>query len=630
MIDAHDARRVRDAPEPLRAFNDAGVLAAADVHVALRLAAISGDDGDPTLALATALAVRGPRMGHVYVDLETIAEQATVDVEEPVDLAALPWPGPAAWARALAPGAIVAVGEQDDAPRPLRLVGTRLYLDRYWREERQVAADLLALAEAAPPDVLADVLADGLRRLFAGDADDRQRLAAATAVLRRLTVVAGGPGTGKTTTVARILALLADQAASAGLPSPLVALAAPTGKAAARLEEAVHAEASALDVDAATRAQLRALHGSTLHRLLGWKPGSHSRFRHDRSNRLPHDVVVVDETSMVSLSLMARLVEAVRPQARLVLVGDPGQLTSIEAGAVLGDIVGPAGGGLRMREPARRALEAAVGREVVASASRAAIGDGIVSLDRAHRFGEGIATLARAIRSGDADAALATLRARPEELEWIAVDVADEPGALDAVRARAVRAGRATCAAATRGDVAGALEAIGSFRVLCAHRRGEHGAQTWRARVESWLAAAIDGFAGQGEWYVGRPLLVTENDYGLRLYNGDTGVVVAAPDGRPAAAFERHDALLSPTRLEAVETVYAMTIHKAQGSQFDTAAVLLPPASSAILTRELLYTAVTRARTRLILAGSEDAVRAAVGRPVARASGLRARLWGDQ
>jgi exodeoxyribonuclease V alpha subunit len=658
--DPHDARRVRNAPQPLRAFNDAGVLAAADVHVALRLAAIAGGETDATVGLAIALAVRGPRLGHVYVDLAAVAEQATVDLDEPVDLSALPWPEPGAWAIALLRSPLVACGEEDDAPgRPLRLIGTRLYLDRYWREERQVAADLLALASddaagattalgspaagsaiatgagegarvgggAGAPDAAAAALADGLRRLFGGDADDRQRAAAATAAARRLTVVAGGPGTGKTTTVARILALLAEQAAIAGRPPALVALAAPTGKAAARLEEAVHAEARVLDVAEDVRAQLLGLEGLTLHRLLGWRPGSHSRFRHDRANRLPHDVVVVDETSMVSLSLMARLVEAVRPGARLVLVGDPGQLTSIEAGAVLGDIVGPAGHGDAPPSSAR--LGVPPGPDA-AAAPRPAIAGGIVVLDRSHRFGPGIAALARAVRAGDADATVRALREHRGEVTWLEVDAAAQPDALATVREGAIVTGRAVWEHAAAGDAPAALAATGAFRVLCAHRRGEHGAATWRAHVEAWLAGAIDGFASGGEWYVGRPVLVTENDYGLRLYNGDTGVVVTGPDGRPGAAFERHAGLVSPARLEAVETVYAMTIHKAQGSQFHTAVVLLPPATSPILTRELLYTGVTRARTRLVVAGTEAAVRAAVHRPVARASGLRARLWGDE
>ena len=211
---------------------------------------------------------------------------------------------------------------------------------------------------------------------------------------RRFAVVAGGPGTGKTTTVARIVALLAEQAEAAGAAPPLVALAAPTGKAQARLQEAVHAEARTLDSPQPVRDQLLALEASTLHRLLGWRPDSHSRFRHNRGNRLPHDVVIVDETSMVSLSNMARLVEAVRPEARLVLVGDPGQLTSIEAGAVLGDIV-------------------------------RAGGEGVVVLEHVYRFGAGIDALADAIRDGDGDAVIAALTAGHDDVSWIPVDVAD-------------------------------------------------------------------------------------------------------------------------------------------------------------------------------------------------------------
>jgi len=185
--------------------------------------------------------------------------------------------------------------------------------------------------------------------------------------------------------------------------------------------------------------------------------------------------------------------------------------------------------------------------------------------------------------------------------------------------------------AARADDARQALAALAAFRVLCAHRRGHYGVASWTDRIERWLAAEVEGFGGEGRWYAGRSLLMTENDYGLRLYNGDTGVVVAHADGRVSAAFERRGEIVefSPSRLAGVDTVYAMTIHKSQGSQFDTAAVLLPDPTSRILTRELLYTAVTRARERLILAGTEDAVRAAVSRPVARASGLRWRLWGE-
>ena len=601
--DPFDVRRAHHAPGLLRAFNDAGVLTAADVHVALRLAAIGGETDDAVL-LAAALAVRGPRLGHVHVDLSTIAATAAVERDEPVDLSALPWPSAAPWIERVGASDLVSVGDDGEpANRPLRLVGGWLYLDRYWRDERQVAADLLALGERTPQDVREDVLQAGLARLFGGESDGRQREAAASAVRRGLTVVAGGPGTGKTTTVARIVALLVEQAAAGGSPAPLIALAAPTGRAAARLEEAVHHEAAGLDVDDAVRAELLGLHSSTLHRLLGWRPGSHSRFRHDRGQRLAHDVVIVDETSMVSLSLMARLVESVRPDARLVLVGDPGQLASIEAGAVLGDIVGP-GGGLPDE-------------------------GGVVVLDRVHRFGGGIARLAEAIRRGDADAVLEVLAEAPDGVQWIEVDPAEPAGdALEAIRGRAIEAARRVTGAARAGRAREAIDALGSFRLLCAHRRGPQGADTWTARIQDWLAGDIDVFGADGRWYVGRPVLVTANDHELRLYNGDTGVLVQSTD-RVSVAFERRGEIveLSPSRLGAIDTAYAMTIHKGQGSQFQTAAVLLPAAGSRILTRELLYTAATRARELLILAGTEEAIRAAVRRPVARASGLRARLW---
>jgi exodeoxyribonuclease V alpha subunit len=635
LADPFDARRAIAGDGLLAEFNVAGVLSAADVHVARRLCALAGID-DPPVALAAALAVRGPRLGHVYADLPTVAATAAVESseEEDVDLSGLEWPDPDAWIERLRESPLVALGEDDTSdPRPLRLVGTALYLDRYWREERAVAADLGAFARAASDGVDEAVLAVGIARLFRDRPDPRQMLAAATAVLRRLAVVAGGPGTGKTTTVARIAALLVEQARAAGSPPPLIALAAPTAKAAARMQEAVHEEAAEMAVDDDVRARLRELSASTLHRLLGWRPDSHSRFRHNRANRLPHDVVIVDETSMVPLSMMARLAEAVRPQARLVLVGDPGQLRSIEAGAVLGDIVGPTSAGLEMSAKARTRLARVTGLDVPATdpPPGAAIADGIVVLDRVHRYGEGIAEVADAIRRGDADGAVAALRAQPEGVTWIDADAADAaPAALSAVAERALGAARAVIEAARAGAALEALAALGAFRLLCAHRRGAHGVAAWTERIEGWLADAVAGFAVEGEWYTGRPLLVTQNDYALRLANGDTGVVVRTETGRVTATFERRGELLelTPARLGAVETVYAMTIHKAQGSQFATAAVLLPEPTSQILTRELLYTAVTRARERLILVGTEETVRAAVARPVARASGLGWRLWG--
>ena len=635
-LDPFDARLARGASGLLQTFNQAGALSAADVHVALRLGRLASED-DERVLLAAAFAVRAPRLAHVCTDLATIHDRLTVDRDLPVNVRALPWPAVAEWLEVVSSSGVVAVGVDGPDDRPLRLVGTRLYLDRYWREERQVATDLRARGGAVVDDVDLSVLAAGLGRLFRSAEPDYQRFAAATAVLRRFAVVAGGPGTGKTTAVARVLALVHEQAAAAGVSPPLVALAAPTGKAAARLEEAVHQEARRLEGPAEVREWLLGLSASTLHRLLGWQPGNRARFRHDRGNRLPHAVVVVDETSMVPLTLMARLVEAVRPSARLVLVGDPDQLASVEAGAVLGDIVGPAAERLLLSGAARAAVAEVSGQVVPATdpPAGAAVADGIVVLRHVHRYGRAIAELAEAVQRGDADRAVAVLSGGHPDVVWLPVDVAGagraEGGVLEPVRRAVVATGEAVTTAAREGRGRDALGALGSFRLLCAHRRGPYGISSWTAHVERWLAAGVDGFASGTGWYVGRPLLVTENDYGLRLYNGDTGVVVAHGDaGGVRAVFERRGDLLelSPQRLGSVDTVYAMTVHKAQGSQFDEIAVLLPDPSSPILTRELLYTAITRARERLVVAGTEDTVRAAVERPITRASGLRQWLWG--
>jgi len=636
-FDRFDARLARSAIGLLRSFNQAGALSAADVHVAVRLAGSAAED-DERVLLAAAFAVRAPRLAHVCTDLATIRERVAVDTDVQVDVRALPWPGVAEWVQAVSASRIVAVGVDGAGDRPLRLVGSRVYLDRYWREERQVAADLRARGGLLTGDVDATVLAAGLARLFPGPEPDFQRFAAATAVLRRFAVVAGGPGTGKTTAVARVLALLHEQATAAGSPPPLVALTAPTGKAAARLEEAVHEEARRVDVSDDAKEWLLGMSASTLHRLLGWQPGNRARFRHDRRNRLPHAVVVVDETSMVPLTLMARLLEAVRPSARLLLVGDPDQLASVEAGAVLGDIVGPAAERLLLGGAARAAVAAVSGQAVPASdpPAGAAVADGIVVLRHIHRFGHAIAELADAVQRGDADRAMAVLAGGHRDVAWLPVDVASasrtEGAVLEPVRQAVVSAGNDVIAAARGGRGREALAALGTFRLLCAHRRGPYGVSSWTAQVERWLAAGVEGFTSSAGWYVGRPVLVTENDYGLRLFNGDTGVVVThGSAGAVRVVFERRGDLLelSPQRLGSVDTVYAMTVHKAQGSQFDQIAVLLPDPTSPILTRELLYTAITRARRRLILAGTEEAVRAAVDRPITRASGLRQWLWGE-
>jgi exodeoxyribonuclease V alpha subunit len=627
-------------PHLLGLFNRAGVLIPADVHVALRLARLGGEH-HPDVVLAAALAVRAPRLGHVRVDLATVRLTAIAgDGEEERDLATLPWPQPAQWLARVRASPLVAAGEQGPGDRPLRLVDTTLYLDRHWQDEVAVAEHILTRVHNGLFEGEEGALSLGLARLFSEKGSDEQRQAAESAVRRRFSVIAGGPGTGKTTTVARLLALLHQQCSGHDAMNcpPLIALAAPTAKAAARMEEAIYAEAHHLDTAPEVRDWLCSLRASTLHRLLGPDPRQANRFRHNRHNHLPHDVVIVDETSMVALWLMARLAEAVRPDARLVLVGDPEQLASVEAGAVLGDIVGPALGAAAQGPQRAPNRLSATGpgrpprqRPAPRPASSPGIGPNITVLRVNHRSHGILAELSTAIREGDEDRTVAVLSSGDPAARWLRVDVATATAAeLGAVFDAAEDCATRLLEAARAGDRGTALEELGRFRLLCAHRRGPTGVSTWNAAVEERLAANSVWFSPGGIWYVGRPLIVTANDYSLRLYNGDCGVVLAGTKGTEAV-FRRGSSVMSvsPFRLPSADTVFAMTIHKSQGSEFEETAVLLPGPTSRILTRELLLTAVTRARRCLILAGSEEAVRAAVRRPIARASGLTRRLWGE-
>ena len=580
--DPRDRRLALRAEGLLATFNRADVLGAADVHVARRLGAMTGE-GDEQVLLATALAVRAVRQGSTCVDLATVADLPLED--DP----GLPWPDVPAWQASVGRSPLVGV-------RVLRVDNGLLYLDRYWREEVQVCDDLLARLARPAPQVDTAALDAGVLRVFPAAGYDEQRTAARAAAERWTTVLTGGPGTGKTTTVAGLLALLAEQAEleSGGARRLRIALTAPTGKASARLQESVDAETRALP--AADRARLGELKASTLHRLLGWRPDSSTRFRHDRGNRLPHDVVVVDETSMVSLTMMARLLEAVRADARLVLVGDPGQLASVEAGAVLADLVD--GFGRRDVSP-------------------------VAALTTAHRFGGGIAELATALRGDDADRVVEVLRSGGDvEL----VDPADER-AMAAFRATVTEAALAVRLAAEAGDAEAAVAALDRHRLLCAHREGPYGVTGWNRQVER-LVADRTGVTHYDEWYAGRPVLVTANDYGQGLYNGDLGVTVRLVDGRLRVVVPGADGLkeFATTRMAGVQTVHAMTVHKSQGSQAREVSVVMPPDDSPLLTHELFYTAVTRAQDKVRVIGTEESVRAAVARTVQRASGLARRL----
>jgi exodeoxyribonuclease V alpha subunit len=440
-------------------------------------------------------------------------------------------------------------------------------------------------------------------------------------------VIAGGPGTGKTTTVAQLITVLRRRLG----PDLRIALAAPTGKAAARLEEAVHSAEGRLT--AADRAALAAISASTLHRLLGWRPGAASRFRHDRDNHLPFDVVIVDESSMVPLTMMARLVEALAPATRLVLVGDPDQLASVEAGAVLGDLVDPDDvGPLTPGFATRLAAATTVDCGERAAGRGAELRQSVVLLRKIHRYDAGgpIADLAELVRAGRAEEALELLRSGPAGLVFL--EIADDApitgAALATVEQTAVAHEQAVIEAARLGDVDAALRRLDEHRVLCAHRAGPRGVRHWSDQVERWLGPSLDAAPRLDGHYAGQPLLVTSNDYELNLFNGDSGVVAADGHGGLVAAFRRAGRPLRVplVRLGEVRPLHAMTVHRSQGSQFDLATVLLPLAASPLATRQTFYTAITRAAREVRLIGSAEAVVESIRRPIARATGLRARL----
>lgn len=626
-----------------------------DLRVAERLCRLCGVD-DPAMLTLAALAASAPRGGHVCVDLADVDGEVVVehppgtgpgDRPEPDRLPPLERDG--VLARVVG-SRLARRGDDPGRDTPLVVDGTRVYLDRYWTYESRLFHVLTARSRdvTGPDDV------DVVRRVLdevaphdpTGPAVDRQRLAVANGLLRPLSVLSGGPGTGKTHTVVSLLVAHVLRAQEAGREPPRIAIAAPTGKAAARLEEAIRDAVQQRDLPAAAIDGVAVLQGHTLHRLLGYRWSSPTRFRHDATNPLPHDVVVVDEASMVPLSLMAKLADAVDDEATLVLVGDRNQLTSVEAGAVLGDVCGPRGASsLRLSDDWTDVLAAVTGAPVADVRSpmpAAGVWDGIVQLERFFRFGEdsGIGAVARAIQRVDDDAGdvVALLRGdavedgaaveRYDDVELLPPD--DGPTLPASLRPVVEEAFRPYVTAVAAGAPADALDALDALRVLCAVREGPLGVRSVGELVESWVAAASGGVLQPGEeWYAGRPVLVTRNDHDLGVMNGDVGVALER-DQRMVVAFRHADGSVREVpaiRVADCETVWAMTIHKSQGSQFDHAIVVLQERESRITTRELLYTGVTRARRRATVVASEARLREAATRPVRRATGLAERLW---
>jgi exodeoxyribonuclease V alpha subunit len=607
--------------QPVDSLHAAGAISDLDRCFARLMARLAGS-GDGAVTLAAALTSRASAEGDICLDLARLAGVSISAGET-----AICCPDLEPWVRSLRKSAVV--GAPGDW-RPLVLDGTRLYLHRHWDAEQSLVCFLRERSQVPAPGVDMALARDGIGRLFPGGSGgtDWQRVAAAAAVLKRLCVITGGPGTGKTTTVAGILALLLEQAKDQSIR---IALAAPTGKAAARLQEAIREAAGGLACEDGIRAKLAGMEASTLHRLLGRRP--RSSFTRGEEEMLPFDAVVVDEASMVSLQLLYGLVRALPAAARLILLGDRDQLASVEAGAVLGDICGP-DRKPHYSKPFGETVAAASGQSVPLTPQgegRSPVGDCIVELRHNYRFGaeSGIGALARQIKEGGADEALIILRAESHgDLGWRRVP---RPRDLSRALRRIVLAGCGDYRAAE--TPAAILERFSRFRVLCALRDGPYGAGSLNAAIEGILAREGHILPGR-PWYEGRPVMVTRNDYGLRLFNGDIGIALADPESAGALRvfFPAPDGamrIFDPYRLPEHETVFAMTVHKSQGTEFDRVLLVLPESDARVLTRELLYTGVTRARKRVDLWAGEAALRAALSRRIERASGLRDALWSE-
>lgn len=497
---------------------------------------------------------------------------------------------------------------------PLIVEGERLYLARYQAYEQRLAERLLAMS-AERPVVDEVVLSESLTRLFAFNQQqpDWQRLAAAQAVRRRLAVISGGPGTGKTTTVVRLLAALLEQPGGDRLA---IGLAAPTGKAAARMAEAIRNAKASLPLTDELKALLPE-EARTLHRLLGSR-GDSPAVRHDAARPLALDVLVVDEASMVDLALMAKLVDALPPQARLILLGDKDQLAAVEAGAVFAELCEGRG----FDSNAADELQRITGQSVPVEAPRSALGDAVVLLTHSHRFAgdSGIGELARRSNAGDSAGTLNLLRERRPDLAWQA-----EPTQA-ALLARLEQGYLPYLQAARRGDASEAFDAFNSFRALTAQREGPWGVAGLNEALEARIKRRYS-LPERERWYPGRAVMVRQNDYALGLFNGDIGICLASDYGL-RVYFESEEGFraFAPARLPSHDSAFAMTVHKSQGSEFSEVLLALPESPSPLLTRALFYTGITRAKQKVEIWGLPARLAEAVNTKAERAAGLARRL----
>ena len=559
-------------PERLNYYVDGGAVSKPQFSaVATLLSLVNGGVVPPVVNdlvwLSFALALNASEGGHTCIDLNEIDRWYPDDLES----GALTWPPSSEWLQAVSEhlDLVATPSTVTNHPRrPFVLDGSRLYVLRSFEEERSIADWINSAAGS------------------------------------RLKVLLGGPGSGKTTAVAKqLVARFAD----ANDRDLLVAMAAPTGKAADRMRQAIEARLLSAKASPEVIARVQESPSITIHRLLGYSPVRRTgRFQYNHENPLPYDLVIIDEASMLSLSLMHRLIDALHPTAELFLVGDPEQLASVDAGTVLADI------SLAAKKE---------GTDLYRCTER-------LTSQYRYAVGSPIEQVVKAVQSGDADQVIDLLRSHRNSegvVSWIdpSSKAQEDLDAFENVGLEVKRHALKVVELAGSSQYEEALETLGQLQLLCASRVGQLGIAGWNRTVNKWI-----GTATRKQWFVGRPVLITKNDHGNNLYNGDVGVVCSDKNGEVRVVF---DGLVAPrefptVRLPEVETVHALTIHKSQGSEYQHAIVVLPTGRSRLLTRELLYTGVSRAREQLTIVASESALRTAVNTVVIRASGLADRL----